>query len=331
MLHPSQKPSFSSVAENVQTELQQLEQTLTTMLQDMPSPIKEVSQHLVHSGGKRIRPTLLFLCTKLLGPVTPKHLEAAACIELIHNATLLHDDVIDSSDVRRGKPTAHTVWSQHHSILSGDFLLCKALETLSHIEDWPTLRLIHASACDVIIGQTKELMETNLPIGAQKEHYLDVIRLKTASLFETSATLPCLLSSAENLKDAFQTFGYHVGMCFQLVDDFLDYQGTQERTGKAPGQDFREGKVTLPLILAYQESTPQEQMFLENVFSSPQKQEKDFEDVLALLEKKKAFQKTMEVINTHIAGAEKTLSSLPNLPLKDKILEVIFAIQGQLS
>ena len=324
-------PTFSSVAHAVKEELECFEKELSSVLKDFPSPIKEVCNHLVFSGGKRVRPTLLFLCSEISNSVTSKEIETALCVELIHSATLLHDDVIDRSDTRRGKPAAHKLWSQNHSILAGDFLLCKALDILAHVESWEALQHIQRTSCSIVLGQTKELLPSSVPIAEQEKRYLEIIYLKTASLFETSAMLPCILANNKKHLSTFQSLGHSVGMCFQLVDDFLDYCAPLEKTGKPKGQDFKEKKITLPLIFAYKKSTPAEQAFIDRALQAASRESGVFEEIQAIIHKNHGFMKMREVIKEELKKAENAIQQLPDHPIKGKLLDFTLAVESQAS
>lgn len=244
--------------------LEQLEVFLEKHLSGDTPVLKEISLYLIRSGGKRIRPAISFLCAELLGDITQDHIKGAACIELIHTATLFHDDVMDGSLIRRGEKTSHTIWGANHSILAGDYLLCKALSLLSEIRNWNVVRLIQTCATSVVQGQAMELAMNEVPGEKQEGSYFDVIRLKTASLFEAAAVLPGALceTSIEKMR-ALKVLGENLGICFQLHDDLMDYFGTEAQLGKKPGQDFREKKRTLPLIWASQRALMSEKRKIE--------------------------------------------------------------------
>ncbi|TGW15549.1 polyprenyl synthetase family protein [bacterium NHP-B] len=317
---PSDKPSLTDLLANIRQELGDLDRLLTDHLDDALPMFKDVSLHLMGGGGKRLRPSLLFVCAKLFGDVSQDHIKGAMCIELIHNATLLHDDVLDRSSVRRGRPTAHHLWTESHSILTGDFLLCKALELLTDIENWDAVRLVHKAATYVIQGQALEMTPPPGSIGEQEAHYEKVIMLKTAPLFEASAGLAGILGDPVliNQKTALQTFGHHLGIAFQLIDDILDYRGQENVIGKKPGQDFREKKVTLPVIVAFQQGTPDEQafwtrVFLEDATHDPaslaqEGQDDDFHHALTLLEKHDAFKQVLHKAKSCAVQAKEALS-----------------------
>lgn len=319
--------SLKALSTEITSELQRLDDLIARFLGTSLPMFRDVATHLLGSGGKRLRPSLSFLCAQLLGEVTEDHIKGAACVELIHNATLLHDDVLDKSAVRRGKPTAHNVWTESHSILTGDFLLCKALELLTEIENWEAVRLVHRSATRVIEGQALEMSPCDLEIGDQETRYMEVIAKKTAALFEASAGLVGVLSNATPpQKKALSTFGYTLGMAFQIVDDVLDYVGDVRAIGKQPGQDFQEKKITLPVILAYQAGTQQEKDYLKTLFrkASPA----DFDVLLALLQKKNAFEKALEVVDQFTQQAKDALTFCDGA-LQERLASLLILVRQQ--
>ena len=321
------KKSFTHILAHVKEELEILDDALNAHLESSLPLFRDVGLHLIAAGGKRLRPALSFLCAKFLGKISEDHIKGAMSLELIHNATLLHDDVLDRSSVRRGRPTAHHLWTESHSILTGDFLLCKALQLLTEIENWEAVRLVHKAATQVIEGQALEMVSSPLSIGEQESHYMRIISLKTAPLFEASSGLAGILSyvSSEQVQ-ALQDCGRLLGVSFQLVDDILDYKGEERVIGKRPGQDFREKKITLPVILAFQEGNQDEKDFWVRVFSADTTTEDDLAKAMLLMEDHGSFK---SVLNRAKAFAKKAQEALCLLepPLKDTLESVFELIQ----
>jgi octaprenyl-diphosphate synthase len=319
--------SFVNILAHVKEELSILDNALNVHLDSSLPLFRDVGLHLISGGGKRLRPALCFLCAKFLDRVSDDHIKGAMCLELIHNATLLHDDVLDRSSVRRGRPTAHHLWTESHSILTGDFLLCKALELLTEVENWAAVRLVHGAATQVIEGQALEMVPSTLSIGDQEDHYTRIISLKTAPLFEAAAGLAGILSHvSENQIKALRTCGRLLGISFQLVDDILDYKGEERLIGKRPGQDFREKKVTLPVILAFQKGNQGERAFWTRAFGSEDITDTDLDHAMALMEQHGSFKEILKRAKGYASKAQESLCLLAP-PLKDTLESVFELIQ----
>lgn len=312
----------------VAPEMAQMDVLIQGSLTHGISLIPLVGGHLISSGGKRLRPMLLIACAKLCGYTGDDHIKLATCLEFIHNATLLHDDVMDKSELRRGVPTAHTVWGTAASIVVGDFLLCRALELMTEVESWPIVRLINSMATKIIEGQTLDLSLSHR-LDIKPQDYLEMIHLKTAWLFQGACELGALVShhdQASQLRD----FGYRLGMAFQLMDDVLDYTSSAERLGKNPGQDFREGKVTLPVLLAYEKGAPAERAFWERTIQAPNQTEEDFQEALALMRAHKVFETVIGDARAFLDQAAVTLNSFPPSPLQKALYDILTFIHQQL-
>ncbi len=212
--------------------------------------INQLSHYIINSGGKRLRPVILLLSARAFNYQGYHHIPLAAVVEFIHTATLLHDDVVDASDMRRGRETANAIWGNEASVLVGDFLYSRAFQMMVEVGSMPVMEVL-ASATNVIAeGEVMQLMNCHEP-NTTEENYLEVIRYKTAKLFEASAKLGAILSGrSEEEIDAMARYGMHLGTAFQLVDDILDYTESSEQIGKNIGDDLAEGKPTLPLIHA---------------------------------------------------------------------------------
>ena len=230
--------------------------------------INQISHYIVNSGGKRLRPALVLLCARALGYEGVQHLTLAAVIEFIHTATLLHDDVVDDSELRRGQETANTVWGNEASVLVGDFLYSRSFEMMVEIGNLRVMEIL-AHATNVIAeGEVLQLLNCHDP-ETTEECYLQVIRYKTATLFEAAARLGAVLSGqAAPVEQALANYGLHLGTAFQLVDDALDYSGAAQHLGKNIGDDLAEGKPTLPLIHALRQGTPQQAAIIRQAIES---------------------------------------------------------------
>ena len=289
--------------------------------------IPQVSGHLMKRGGKRLRPMLVLASAKLCGYEGEDHLKVASCLECIHNATLLHDDVMDKSLLRRGQPTAHRVWGTPASIVVGDFLLCRALEWLTQVESWPIVRLVNHMATKIIEGQTLDLsLEGRLDVD--EATYFEVIHLKTAWLFQTACEVGALLTDHPHSL-ALRSFGYHAGLAFQMVDDVLDYTSTPEILGKNPGQDFQEGKVTLPIIRALAAGSPSDREFWSRTLGAKEQTVGDFPKAQEILKNTGAFESVLTDAHQQLDKACQALMPFPNSALRQALRDMVAFIGAQ--
>ena len=213
--------------------------------------IPTLAHHLIDSGGKRLRPMLTIAAAKLTGYTGEGHVRLAAAVEFMHTATLLHDDVVDESDVRRGKASARRLWGNQASVLVGDFLLGQAFRMMVDVGSLPALRILSNAAAVIAEGEVMQLSAAK-NMGTTEDEYLYVVHAKTASLFAAAAEVgPILGGRGRDERAAFKSYGANLGLVFQLIDDVLDYAGDASDLGKSVGDDFREGKITLPLVLSY--------------------------------------------------------------------------------
>jgi len=212
--------------------------------------VEKIAQYIIESGGKRLRPLLVLLSSRALGYGEDDHLKLAAVIEFLHTATLLHDDVVDTSDLRRGRSTANAKWGNAPSVLVGDFLYARAFEMMVELKSLAIMDVLSHATAVIAEGEVMQLMNVKNP-DLTEDQYMKVIHNKTAMLFEAASHTGALLAGAdENREQALRDYGKHLGLAFQLVDDVLDYQGDAEAMGKNVGDDLAEGKTTLPLIYA---------------------------------------------------------------------------------
>jgi len=246
---------------------------------------KMTSYHL-KSGGKRIRPLLTLGSAKLCGYADGnRDVNLAACVELIHNATLLHDDVIDNSDLRRGIKTSNTIWGNQSSILVGDYLFSRCFEMMVEDGSQEILKLLSSTSSKIAQGEVLQL-EYKGEIDILDETYFDIINSKTAALFAAASRIgACIASKNKKEKDALESYGKNLGLAFQIADDALDYYSTKTIFGKEIGKDFYEGKVTLPIIFLCQKANPQEKIFLEKIFKKKNRSKLEFSETQNLIKK----------------------------------------------
>lgn len=257
-------PSANRFLELAKPELDALNELIRNNLHSDVVLIRQIAEYIISSGGKRLRPVMHMLITRALGNETPKRHILAAVIEFIHTSTLLHDDVVDESTMRRGKNTANAVFGNAASVLVGDFLYSRSFQMMVSVDSMRVQQIL-ADATNVISeGEVLQLLNAHDP-DVSIEDYMRVIRYKTAQLFEASAQLSAVISNASpEIETACATYGQTVGTAFQIIDDILDYEGTSEEMGKNVGDDLREGKPTLPLIIAMQKGTPEQRDLVRN-------------------------------------------------------------------
>ena len=248
--------------------------------------IHKMTDHHLKSGGKRIRPLLTLGSAKLCGYENGnRDINLAACVELIHNATLLHDDVIDNSELRRGIKTSNDIWGNQSSILVGDYLLSRCFEMMVEDGSLEILKLLSSTSSKIAQGEVLQLEYKN-EIDILEETYFNIINLKTASLFAASTKVgACIADKSKKEKDALESYGRNLGIAFQIADDALDYYSTKTIFGKEIGKDFFEGNVTLPIIFIYQKVNVKEKLFLETIFKKKNRSKAEFGEVQDLIKK----------------------------------------------
>jgi len=253
--------------------------------------IHKMTDYHVKSGGKRIRPLLTLASAKLCGYKDgSRDVNLAACIELIHNATLLHDDVIDNSKLRRGVKTANSIWGNQSSILVGDYLFSRCFEMMVEDGSQEILKLLSSTSSRIAQGEVLQL-EHKGEVDLLEETYFNIINMKTAALFAAATRVgACLGNRSKKEKDALESYGKNLGLAFQIADDALDYFSTKTIFGKEIGKDFYEGKTTMPLIIIFQRANVEERSFLKEIFKKKIRSEDDFRKTLALINKYKAVQ-----------------------------------------
>ena len=294
------------------------------ILQQMQSPvilIPQVAGHIVESGGKRLRPMLTLSAARLCGYGGRRHIGLAACVEFIHTATLLHDDVVDESDLRRGAATANSVWDNKSSVLVGDFLFSRAFELMVADGSIEVLSILSHASSVIAEGEVHQLVTQN-DTGTVEDDYLDVIRAKTAKLFAAATEIGAVVADRPKTeRAALEAFGHNIGMAFQIVDDVLDYSARQATLGKTVGDDFREGKITLPVILAFLAADADERAFWRRTLEDLEQKKGDFRRATLMLEKSGALRATVERARRYGALALDYLSGFEDGPEKAALAE----------
>ena len=294
-------------------KLQKVENLIQEKLRSEVNLIQKMSNHHLRSGGKRLRALLTLESAKLTGYKEDKRdINLAACVELIHSATLLHDDVIDESELRRGVKTTNSVWGNQSSILVGDYLLSRCFEMMVEDGDLEVLKLLSSTSSKIAQGEVLQLQHKG-EADLLEETYIDIINLKTASLFSAATkTGACLSGSNEKEKKALESYGRNLGLAFQIADDALDFYAKEKLFGKEIGKDFFEGKVTLPMIIIFQKGNKEEKNFLNEIMKKEKRTEQDFNNTLALINKYKAVEATFKKAEYFVNVSYDALAIFPD-------------------
>lgn len=285
--------------------------------------IPKLAQHLIDSGGKRLRPKLTIAAAKLCGYAGDGHVTLAASVEFMHTATLLHDDVVDESDLRRGKTTARLLWGNEASVLVGDYLLGQAFKMMVDVGSLGALRVLSNAAAVIAEGEVMQLAAAK-NLATTEDTYYAVINAKTAALFAAAAEVGAVIAERPEAEAAaLRDYGRHLGLAFQLMDDVLDYSGERARLGKNIGDDFSEGKVTLPVIYAYAEGTPEEQGFWQRTIAEGDIRDGDLETAMTLISRHGALERSIEQALGHGNQATRALDTFTDGPIKSALLDAV--------
>ncbi len=285
--------------------------------------IPEVARYLIDSGGKRLRPMVTLAAALACGYRGSGDVKLAASVEFMHTATLFHDDVVDESDTRRGKRTARLVWGNQESVLVGDFLLGQAFRMMVEVGSLEALDVLAVAAATIAEGEVMQL-GTAKNTETTEDEYIDVIRAKTAALFSAAAEVGPIIAGADKAtRAAFRSYGNNLGIAFQLIDDVLDYGGASATLGKDVGDDFREGKVTLPVVLAYRRGTDEDRAFWREGLVEGATSESALHKAISLLSRTDALADTVERARHYAARAIDALAPLPASPAKAALLEAV--------
>jgi len=284
--------------------------------------IPEVTAHLVEAGGKRIRPMLTLAAARLCGYEGDNHQKLAATVEFIHTATLLHDDVVDESQKRRGRPTANLLWDNKSSVLVGDYLFARSFQLMVETGNLRVLNILSNAAAVIAEGEVLQLSAA-MNLATTEDIYLQVIRGKTAALFEAACEVGGVISEQpEDVVRALATYGDRLGVAFQMADDLLDWGGTTGAIGKNIGDDFRERKLTLPVIRAIARADQEERSFWKRTIEKGDQREGDLEAALELLTKHGTLAETRDEAMRYSAQAREALDILPEHPLRDMMADL---------
>ncbi|MDG1286144.1 MAG: polyprenyl synthetase family protein [Rickettsiales bacterium] len=285
--------------------------------------IGQMIRHVVLSGGKRLRPALTLLSARMMGYNTDgtRHIALASAVEFIHTATLLHDDVVDESALRRGEDTANEVWGNSASVLVGDYLLSRAFQLMVSDGSLKVLKILSDASAIIAQGEVLQLTTANV-LETTMEQYLEVIIGKTATLFAAACELGAVVTERDEWEAPLRSFGMNLGIAFQMMDDALDYSAKQEALGKSIGDDFRDGKITLPVIHAFANGTDEEKAFWERTMGEQEQEEADLMTALKLLRKYDAVEHTVNVARQYCDKALQEIAALPQSEEKQALLEI---------
>lgn len=304
-------PSIQPLVDLVTGGMEDVNQLILSKAGSNVELIPEIARHLISSGGKRLRPMLTLAFADMCGYQGDGHVTLAASVEFMHTATLLHDDVVDESDMRRGKLAAHKLWGNQASVLVGDYLLGQAFKMMVDVGSLEALRILSEASAIIAEGEVLQLGTAKNIITSETD-YLRVIEAKTAALFAAAAEVgPVIAGQDAKQKQAARRYGMELGYAFQMVDDALDYGGSSVNLGKEVGDDFREGKVTLPVVLAVARGSDEERAFWKRCLEGATIEDGDLERAIELLKSHGAIAETVERAKTYGGNALKALDDLP--------------------
>lgn len=313
--------SIDSIRKLVTDDLSSVDQFIISQLTSTVPLINQMIEYVLSIGGKRVRPMVLLLSANALSRSPAHHIDLAAVIELIHTATLLHDDVVDSSTLRRGHETAHMIWGKNASVLVGDFLYSRAFQLVVNMHNEPILDIFAGATHYIAEGEILQLINCKNP-ETTEAFYFDIIERKTAKLFEIAAQLGAMTADASSQAavDALQTYGRHLGLAYQLIDDALDYAPSSAETGKNIGQDLADGKTTLPLIHTIRHTSGSDLALLKSAIQTGSSA--SLEKILQIIESTGAIEYTADAARKHAQLANEALSVIPASPYRDALMSL---------
>ncbi|KQN07652.1 polyprenyl synthetase family protein [Sphingomonas sp. Leaf25] len=322
------EPSLDPMMALVADDMNRVNAVILDRMQSKIPLIPELAGHLIAGGGKRMRPMLTLACARLIGYGGTRHHLLAAAVEFIHTATLLHDDVVDGSDLRRGKRTANIIWGNSASVLVGDYLFSKSFELMVEAESLKALRILSGASAIIAEGEVNQLTAIRR-IDTPEDRYLDIIGAKTAALFSAACRIAAIVADRSEADEAaLDAYGRNLGIAFQLVDDAIDYVSDADTMGKDAGDDFREGKMTLPVILAYARGNEEARGFWRDAISGKRASDTDFAHAITLVQASRAVDDTLARARHYGQRAIDSLGRFPNGPAKDAMVEAVeFAIR----
>jgi len=320
-LQPGRAPSLDPMLALTAAGMNAVNAVILERMQSKVALIPELAGHLIAGGGKRMRPMLTLASAALFDYTGARHHKLAAAVEFIHTATLLHDDVVDGSGLRRGRRTANVIWGNPSSVLVGDFLFSRAFELMVEDGSLKVLKILSTASAVIAEGEVDQLTAQRR-IETGEDHYLEIIAAKTAALFAAACRIaPVVAEAGEEAEDALEAYGRNLGIAFQLVDDAIDYSSDSAIMGKGVGDDFRDGKMTLPVILAYARGSDADRIFWRAAISGDRVADEDLAQAIALIELTGALADTLERARIYARRAIDALASFPAGKAKAALIE----------
>ncbi len=318
-----QPASLKPLLDLVARDMERLNRLILSHAEAHVELIPKLAGHLINAGGKRLRPMITLATARLCDYRGEEHITVACAVEFLHTATLLHDDVVDESDIRRGNKAARLIWGNQATVLVGDYLLAQCFRMMVRTRDLDALDIMSAAAADIAEGEVLQLTLQN-NIATTEDDYMQMIEWKTAALFAAAAELGAVMARRpQEERAAMRSFGRNLGIAFQLVDDALDYGGEQARMGKQVGDDFREGKITLPVVLAYRRGDGEERAFWERVIQRREQGEGDLERALELMRRHDAISDTIARARHYGDIARDALAIFPDSAARRALAEAV--------
>lgn len=317
------KASIDALMELVRNDMESVNALILSKAGSRVELIPKIARHLISSGGKRLRPMLTIAAAQMCGYHGDGHVKLAASVEFMHTATLLHDDVVDESDMRRGKLAARMLWGNQASVLVGDYLLGQAFRMMVEVGSMEALDILSTASTVIAEGEVLQLSAAK-NMATTEDEYLAVIRAKTAALFSAAAEVgPVVAQSGNADQAAFRSYGTNLGLAFQMIDDALDYGGNSKTLGKDVGDDFREGKITLPVVLAYRRGSDTEREFWRRTMEQGKITDHDLERAIELMNAYDTISDTLDRAHHYGAIARDALAPFPDSPHKSALLEAV--------
>lgn len=316
-------PNIDNLMQLVEADIKRVNQHIIDNMQSPVALIPQLAGHLIAAGGKRLRPMLTLAAAQLCGYTGSRHIGLAACVEFIHTATLLHDDVVDQSDLRRGQDSARAIWGNEASVLVGDFLFSRSFQLMTADGSLPVLKILSDASAIIAEGEVLQLMTAQDP-KASEDAYMEVIRSKTAQLFAAASQIGAVVAERPKAEEhALESYGMNLGIAFQLIDDYLDYSAKQADLGKTVGDDFRDCKVTLPIILAWSRGNDEEREFWLRTIERNEQSDDDLDKAMKIMEGHDTLQDTVERARHYGAKAKDALGIFPDNDAKACLKELV--------
>lgn len=319
----SERSAYERILAEIGSDLTKVDKLLTERLTESEEPlIPELARHLIEAGGKRLRPVLALAAARACNYEGEHHIRLAAAVELIHSATLLHDDVVDGSELRRGRAAANTLWGNKPSVLVGDFLFSRSFQLMVETGSLSVLRSLADAAATIAEGEVMQL-STAHDLTTTQERYVQVIAAKTAALFSAAAESGAGIADPDpSVVLAYRNYGLALGIAFQLADDALDYGGSELAAGKRVGDDFNEGKATLPVLFAHQAGSPDEQEFWHRTIVEDERNDGDLERAQQIVQERDAIATTIALAEQYASQAQAALESLAASPINAALADL---------